>query len=171
MRIHCRLRTPINSFAASNMSTFPRRVKSPLTPQGMSTASVALSRATSDFDAGINSSVAWTEHLERELCLSDEEKDDVDEAEEKGLPARVLYDFEGKAEFRELSLTSGDELEVLKEDLAEGWSLAKYKGEVGLVPRTYYAVCAFVLLLRRLTEIYYIVYFQFHVLAGTESAT
>jgi sorting nexin-9/18/33 len=52
-----------------------------------------------------------------------------------------LYDFEGKAEFRELSVSAGDELEIVKEELADGWSLVKNDlGELGLLPRTYYAV-------------------------------
>lgn len=161
------------------MSTFPRRVKSPLLAPATS-ASPYLTRATSDFDAGINSSAAWTEHLERELdslSLSDGEKGsfaafsllDDDETKEgaldgrgdtelqRGRPARALYDFEGKPEFQELSLKAGDELEVLNENLAEGWSLARLPlyvgdsedeqeelaergGEVGLVPRSYYSV-------------------------------
>ena len=57
-------------------------------------------------------------------------------------PARALYSFEGKAEFRELTVEAGDELEVVKEDVGEGWSLVKDStGEIGLLPQTYYTVC------------------------------
>ncbi|KAJ7167312.1 hypothetical protein C8R43DRAFT_1121750 [Mycena crocata] len=96
-------------------------------------------RPRSDFDAGINASTAWTEHLESSGSLSDEEPDE----EGTHRPARALYDFEGKAEFQELSVDAGDELEVVKEDLADGWSLVKNEaGEVGLLPRTYYTFTA-----------------------------
>ncbi|KAJ7741445.1 hypothetical protein DFH07DRAFT_926149 [Mycena maculata] len=99
-------------------------------------------RPHSDFDAGINASTAWTEHLESSGSLSDEEPDD-EEPEGTLRPARALYDFEGKTEFRELSVEAGDELEVVKEDLADGWSLVKNEaGEVGLLPRTYYTFTA-----------------------------
>lgn len=139
-------------------------------------------RATkdADFDAGLNSSSAWTESLsdpsegvlrtsiahqdepdaqigsQNVNCLSDDE----DEAEvagqteedqtfegEAGQPARALYVFEGKPEFRELtSVRAGDRLEVLREDVGDGWSLVKYLDgpeghtEIGLIPQTYYAV-------------------------------
>lgn len=119
------------------MATLPRANKS------LSTASsifISGPRPQSEFDAGINTSAAWTEHLERG-SLSDEEPDDNDE-ETITRPARALYDFEGKAEFRELSVEAGDELDVVKEDLADGWSLVKnVAGEVGLLPRSYYTVC------------------------------
>jgi sorting nexin-9/18/33 len=69
----------------------------------------------------LNTSAAWTEHLERE-SLSDEESDLLI-VKEDIRPARALYDFEGK------------------EELADGWSLVKNElGEVGLMPRSYYAV-------------------------------
>lgn len=58
-------------------------------------------RPISDFDAGHNASNAWTEHLERESTyhsISDEES----EEKTSGRPARALYDFEGRADFREL---------------------------------------------------------------------
>lgn len=74
--------------------------------------------------------------------LSDEEPDD--EEQETLRSARALYDFEGKAEFKELSVDAGDALEVVKENLADGWSLVRnMTGEVGLLPRTYYTVRAF----------------------------
>jgi sorting nexin-9/18/33 len=124
------------------MATLPRTTKS--------TPSVAVlnlrPQSESDFDAGINTSAAWTEHLERASeidagFLSDEEPDNQDDDDE-GRPARALYPFAGKAEFRELSVEAGDELEVMKEELADGWSLVKIgSGEVGLLPRTYYTVC------------------------------
>jgi sorting nexin-9/18/33 len=120
------------------MTTLPRSSKYP------SASNVIFQRPQSEFDAGINTSTAWTEHLETESVatntgsLSDEEPDD--DAEESR-SARALYDFEGKAEFRELSVAAGDDLEVIKEDLADGWSLVKNSaGEVGLLPQTYYTV-------------------------------
>jgi sorting nexin-9/18/33 len=120
------------------MTTLPRSSKYP------SASSVIFQRPHSEFDAGINTSAAWTEHLETESTvtntgsLSDEEPDD---RAEESRPARALYDFEGKAEFRELSVAAGDDLEVIKEDLADGWSLVRNSaGEVGLLPETYYTV-------------------------------
>ncbi|KAJ7461859.1 hypothetical protein B0H11DRAFT_2056357 [Mycena galericulata] len=99
-------------------------------------------RPHSEFDAGINASTAWTEHLGASGSLSDEEPDD-EEPEGTHRPARALYDFEGKTEFRELSVEAGDEIEVVKEDLADGWSLVKNEaGEIGLLPRTYYTFTA-----------------------------
>jgi sorting nexin-9/18/33 len=134
------------------MATLPRRIsKSPLTPPTVShTFFSQLTRPQSEFDAGINTSAAWTEHLERGPSLSDEEPEDdgVDLDDSKGQPARALYQFEGKAEFREMSVEAGDEIAVVKEELSDGWSLVRNNvGEVGLLPRTYYtvnkgAVCA-----------------------------
>jgi len=70
--------------------------------------------------------------------LSDEEPED-DNSNTR--PARTLYRFEGKAEFRELSVEAGDDVDVVKEELADGWSLVRNKdGEVGLLPRTYYTI-------------------------------
>ncbi|KAJ7064910.1 hypothetical protein C8F01DRAFT_1128718 [Mycena amicta] len=110
------------------MSTLPRSPKS--------SRLIAQRRPHSEFDAGINTSTAWTEHLEATGSLSDEEPE---EEEGEHLPARALYEFEGKTEFRELSVEAGDEIEVVKENLADGWSLVKnVAGEVGLLPRTYY---------------------------------
>lgn len=127
------------------MATLPRTTKS--TPSTLFFNHRPQSE--SDFDAGINTSTAWTEHLSEHasesdsdsgLLLSDEEPDDDDD---QGRPARALYQFEGKAEFRELSVEAGDELEVVKEELADGWSLVRVgSGEVGLLPRTYYTVCS-----------------------------
>ncbi|KAF8068907.1 hypothetical protein FPV67DRAFT_1490194 [Lyophyllum atratum] len=118
------------------MATLPRASK--ITPL---TSNAIFQRPISEFDAGINTSAAWTEHLESGSTaggsLSDEEPDH--DAEESLRSARALYDFEGKAEFRELSVGAGDALEVVKEDLADGWSLVKNSvGEIGLLPRSYY---------------------------------
>ncbi|KAK1235708.1 hypothetical protein PQX77_001079 [Marasmius sp. AFHP31] len=106
------------------MATLPRSAKG---------SRFSDTRPRSDFDAGINTSTAWTEHLEASSVPSS------DDEQENGRPARALYDFEGKAEFGELSVKAGDELEILKEDLPDGWSLVKNdEGETGLLPRTYY---------------------------------
>jgi sorting nexin-9/18/33 len=120
------------------MATLPRSSKYP------SASSVTSQRPQSEFDAGINTSAAWTEHLETDVAttntasLSDEEPDNNIE---QSPPARALYDFKGKAEFRELTVAAGDDVEVIKEDLADGWSLVRHSaGEVGLLPRTYYTV-------------------------------
>ncbi|KAG0697584.1 hypothetical protein DFH29DRAFT_142761 [Suillus ampliporus] len=98
-------------------------------------------RSNAAFDAGIQSSSAWTEHLERG-SLSDDEPEPTDELqrfEETAKAARALYDFEGKAEFRELTVGAGDELNILREEAGDGWSLAKASsGETGLLPQTYY---------------------------------
>ena len=58
------------------------------------------------------------------------------------VPARALYVFQGKAEW-ELTVGAGDELDIIKEDVGEGWSLVRdSQGEVGLLPQTYYyTVC------------------------------
>lgn len=138
------------------MATLPRP---PRYPPG--TPSIIANRPVSEFDAGINTSAAWTEHLEagspatsisrarskRYLSESDaqsfaSENEAYDEPEVVTRPARSLYSFEGKAEFRELSVVAGDELEVVKEDVGDGWSLVQDStGETGLLPRTYYTVC------------------------------
>ncbi|KAH7886935.1 hypothetical protein F5I97DRAFT_1075829 [Phlebopus sp. FC_14] len=94
-------------------------------------------RSDHDFDVGINSSTAWagaSPRLDRG-SLSDDEPDD---SGFRGHQARALYQFQGKPEFRELSVEAGDVIEVLKEDVGEGWSLVRTKGEVGLLPATYY---------------------------------
>lgn len=115
-----------------------------------------------DFDAGINTSAAWTGHIDADNTptqpftdgpepssspklhsLSDDEPEDdeIEEGEQDGRPARVLYGFEGKPEFRELVVESGEEIEVLKEEVGDGWSLVRnVAGEMGLLPRAYYTV-------------------------------
>jgi len=138
----------------TTMATLPRSSRYP--PASIS------NRPVSEFDAGINTSAAWTEHLEtgtptpsvskarskRFLSESDAQplvSDDetYDEAEVLTRPARALYSFEGKAEFRELSVVAGDELEIVKEDVGDGWSLVQdLTGETGLLPQTYYTVCS-----------------------------
>jgi sorting nexin-9/18/33 len=102
-----------------------------------------------DFDAGINTSNAWTEHLDsdssRSRSLSDDEGED-DHFEEgiDGRGARVLFAFEGKAEFRELDVKAGDEITVIREEVGDGWSLVKTRrGRMGLLPRSYYTVNPF----------------------------
>ena len=134
----------------TGMATLPRAgkrlgmSKSPFTPPTVShTFFSQLTRPHSEFDAGINTSVAWTEHLERGPSLSDEEPENevTDLDDQKAQPARALYQFEGKPEFRELSVEAGDEIDVVKEELSDGWSLVRNgAGEVGLLPRTYYTV-------------------------------
>ncbi|KAJ8468877.1 hypothetical protein ONZ45_g17082 [Pleurotus djamor] len=123
------------------MATLPRasKISSP--------GSSYFARPQSEFDAGLNTSAAWTEHLEREGSLSDDELDSDATNQEIGdyptRPARALYDFEGKPEFKELSVVAGDDIHVLKEDLPDGWSLVKNSdNEVGLLPRTYYTFTA-----------------------------
>ncbi|KAG0343035.1 hypothetical protein BG004_005517 [Podila humilis] len=54
-----------------------------------------------------------------------------------GWMVRALFDFEGQAEFSELSFAAGDVLTVVKVGLAEGWSLAEKDGVRGLVPEAY----------------------------------
>jgi len=101
-----------------------------------------------DFDAGINTSAAWTESRDKGRSLSDEETDpndpELDYLQVPGRPARALYHFEGKPEFREVRVNAGDEIEVIREEVGDGWSLVKLfvEGgvELGLLPRTYYTV-------------------------------
>ncbi|KAG6377448.1 hypothetical protein JVT61DRAFT_15253 [Boletus reticuloceps] len=92
-------------------------------------------RSDHSFDARINSSAAWTEHLDRGSLSSDEPADYPELYGQRGLSARELYQFEGKAEFRELTVEAGDKLEVLKQDVGDGWSLVK---KVDLLPTAYY---------------------------------
>ena len=147
----------------------PVRVPLPSSP-----SSPPLSHLDIEFDSGINTSAAWTVSLSPPTdqntraalehsaiaCLSDEEADDIDSHERNALddgqeterPARVLYAFEGKPEFRELTnIAAGDELMVIREDVGEGWSLVRLvrgangaerddAGEMGLLPRSYYIV-------------------------------
>ncbi|KLO14394.1 hypothetical protein SCHPADRAFT_903340 [Schizopora paradoxa] len=99
-----------------------------------------------DFDAGVNSSAAWT----AELSLSDEEtehghhrrlkslpaqftpflqdlispleegdEEGDSESYEEGKPARAVYDFTGQIEYRELTFKAGDVLEILKEEVVD----------------------------------------------------
>jgi sorting nexin-9/18/33 len=122
------------------MATLPRATKP--TPSAGADA-----RPLSDavFDAGIHSSNAWKEHLEHG-SLSDDEPEpsgELQPSEETAKAARALYDFKGKAEFRELAVEAGDELSILKEEAGDGWSLARVSsGEIGLLPQTYYTVNA-----------------------------
>jgi len=137
------------------MSAIPR---SSLHPSGLA------QRPVSDFDAGINTSHAWTGHLEEGAddttptpsiskarsrkylsesnavrSMSDGEL--VEDGEDVTIPARALYAFQGKAEFRELTVGAGDELDIIKEDVGEGWSLVRdSQGGIGLLPQTYYTV-------------------------------
>ncbi|KAG8980313.1 hypothetical protein FRB90_007677, partial [Tulasnella sp. 427] len=99
------------------------------------------------FDAGINASSAWTGALDASGSEDESGNRTIkgkqvagkkEPVESTPKPARALYDFEGKPDFRELVIRAGDELTIIKEDLAEGWSLAQYKEELGLIPRKYY---------------------------------
>ncbi|KAL1742546.1 hypothetical protein HDZ31DRAFT_42969 [Schizophyllum fasciatum] len=123
------------------MATLPRASKSPNTTPVSSRiigrpVSEFDNKQSLDFDTGINTSTAWTEHLENGYA-SDPASGDEDEPRSR--PARALYNFEGKPEFRELTVCAGDELRVLREELPDGWSLVRAdSGEVGLLPRTYY---------------------------------
>ncbi|KAG1823450.1 uncharacterized protein BJ212DRAFT_1262371 [Suillus subaureus] len=125
------------------MATLPRAIE-PTSGSSIISGNDACPRSDAPFDAGINSSGAWTEHLE--CCsLSDDELEPTDghhelqPIEEIVKPARALYDFEGKAEFKELTVEAGDELNILKEEVGDGWSLVRASsGEIGLLPQTYY---------------------------------
>jgi len=139
------------------MATLPRATKSP-----SSSTFLSFSRPQSEFDAGINASNAWTQYRHLSQSVSEDElargkemvaeieaesasideTDQDQEKEEQPRSARALYDFEGKTEFQELSVIASEEVQVVKEDLADGWSLVKNAaGEVGLLPRDYYTVC------------------------------
>ncbi len=107
-----------------------------------------------DFDASINTSTAWTEHLDSDSSrsrnsrsLSDEESED--DHSEEGINrrgARVLFAFAGNAEFRELDVEAGDEITIIREQAGDGWSLVRTRrGRVGLLPRSYYTVNTFLL--------------------------
>ena len=101
-----------------------------------------------DFDAGINTSAAWAESRDKGRSLSDEETDpndpELDYLQVPGRAARALYSFEGKPEFREVCVSAGDEIEIVREEVGDGWSLVKlFVGEgveLGLLPRSYYTV-------------------------------
>lgn len=124
------------------MATLPRTTKQSSTP-ALTRIPAFTQRPCSDhdFDAGINSSAAWAEHLDRESLSDDEPADHLEVYGQRGLSARALYQFEGKAEFRELTVEAGDNLEVLKQDVGDGWSLVKMEdGKIGLLPTTYYTV-------------------------------
>lgn len=131
-------------------------------------------RKDPDFDAGLNSSSAWTEALTAPEGVArasrgsleqynvnglsdDEAEDEADAASREGdddplldaehsRPARALYAFNGKPEFRELTaVQAGDRLDVLRDEVGDGWSLVKHFGgdtkpEVGLLPQSYYTV-------------------------------
>jgi sorting nexin-9/18/33 len=106
-----------------------------------------------DFDASINTSTAWTEHLDsdssRSRSLSDDDDEDEDDQFEEGIDgrgARVLFAFAGNAESRELDVKAGDEITIIREEAGDEWSLARTRrGRVGLLPRSHYTVNPFLL--------------------------
>lgn len=51
-----------------------------------------------------------------------------------------MYNFEGHEEYRELTVQEGDLVDVLQENIAEGWCLAENQGVKGLVPVSYLEV-------------------------------
>ncbi|KAG1876978.1 hypothetical protein C8R48DRAFT_768545 [Suillus tomentosus] len=125
------------------MATLPRVIKSTLDSSIVS-GNYTRPRSDTPFDAGMITSSAWTEHLECH-SLSDDEPEPADEhhelqpVEEPVKAARALYNFEGQAESRELTVEAGDELNILKEEAGDGWSLVRVSsGEIGLLPQTYY---------------------------------
>ncbi|KAG9313432.1 hypothetical protein JVU11DRAFT_5754 [Chiua virens] len=125
------------------MATLPRTTKQSSTPDVSNRAQLPdfapRPRSDHSFDAGINSSAAWTEHLDRGSLSDDEPTDPPGIGGQRGLSARALYHFEGQAEFRELTVEAGDALEVLKQDIGDGWSLVKtVEGKIGLLPMAYY---------------------------------
>ena len=121
------------------MTTLPRTTLRP--PSTWITTFDQRPRSDNDFDAGINSSAAWAEHLDRGSLSDDDPADHLDEDGQRGLSARALYHFEGKVEFRELTVEAGDKLEVLRQDVGDGWSLVKLEdGKIGLLPTSYYTV-------------------------------
>ncbi|KAG1797634.1 hypothetical protein EV424DRAFT_1591365 [Suillus variegatus] len=126
------------------MATLPRVIK-PTLDSSIVSGSDTRPRSDTPFNTGMIISSAWTEHLECHL-LSDDEPEPADEhhelqpVEESVKAARALYNFEGKTEFRELTVEAGDELNILKE-AGDGWSLVRVSsGEIGLLPQTYYMV-------------------------------
>jgi len=112
------------------------------TPPSITTDTFFARPVSFDFDAGINASNAWVAEQDHDVqqSLSDDEEEQSNDTD-TGKAARSLYDFEGKPEFRELTVKAGEVLSILKEELDEGWSLAKADGKIGLIPRTYYTVC------------------------------
>ncbi|KAG1876982.1 hypothetical protein C8R48DRAFT_627187 [Suillus tomentosus] len=108
------------------MATLPRAIKSTSIVSGHDTCP----RSDTPIDVGIISSSVWTEHLEC-YSLSDDEPEPADEhhelqpVEEPVKAAPALYQFEGKAEFRELTVEAGDELNILKEEVGDGRSLVR----------------------------------------------
>ncbi|KDQ07407.1 hypothetical protein BOTBODRAFT_180691 [Botryobasidium botryosum FD-172 SS1] len=134
----------------------------PLKPASLSAArlSKALSDSgVTDFDTGVNTSVAWTEHLSERSSDSESEAPDGNPKEREGddtlkarllgegppKPARALYDFDGQEDLNELTMRAGDNLLILREKLSEGWSVARKISStadpdepMGLIPRTYY---------------------------------
>jgi len=68
------------------------------------------------------------------FSISDEEPDsDQDEDYSACQLARALYDFDGKVEFRELSVQAGDDFDVVKEELVVCWSLGQERWACCLV--------------------------------------
>jgi sorting nexin-9/18/33 len=126
------------------MATLPQAI-TPASGSSIISSDDTCPRSDTAFDAGINSSSVWTEHLEC-YSLSDDEPEPADEHQEQPIEetvktARALYDFEGEAEFKELTVEAGDELDILKEEAGDGWSLVRAgSGEIGLLPQTYYTV-------------------------------
>lgn len=142
------------------MSTFPRRVDSKLLqPTSLSATTTTqetvaglflnprpLSEAPQstglDFDAGLNSSNAWTKFLSEDASKRSKKEDEVSSdplSEVTGRLAIVLYDFSGQTDLGELFVEAGGELEVLQEyvpseeegsDNSEGWSLARKRSLV-----------------------------------------
>ncbi|KAG2041280.1 hypothetical protein BDR03DRAFT_44571 [Suillus americanus] len=137
-------RSPLNTRSDRIiMTTLPRAVK-PTSGSSIISGNDTCPHSDAPFDARINSSGALTERLECH-SLSDDEPEPTDghhelqPIEETAKAARVLYDFEGKAEFKELTVEAGDELNILKEEVGDGWSLVRASsGEIGLLPQSYY---------------------------------
>ena len=68
--------------------------------------------------------------------MSDDDLEDVTLA----IPARALYPFQAKAEFRELTVGAGDELDIIKEDDGKGWSLHRGRLAFCLKPIIRYVI-------------------------------
>ncbi|KAG2059654.1 hypothetical protein BDR06DRAFT_979790 [Suillus hirtellus] len=120
------------------MATLPRVIKSTLDSSIVS-GNYTRPRSDAPFDAGMITSSAWTEHLECH-SLSDEEPEPADEHHELQ-PVEEPVKAARQAESRELTVEAGDELNILKEEAGDGWSLVRVSsGEIGLLPQTYYTV-------------------------------